>query len=218
MITKSYIAEQILLKVHKGDNPSFASIEQQDCFPLIAQCLNYYVSKYDEEKKDARLRGLKEPDIDTGFMTVFDNVPVLNDTVKNLKYIVVPSPYLTMLDNIGLYWISPEQGANEKFTLVTPDYVSMYSQTPGFKYGRVCYWAETINGEQRAYFSNRFDGTEYRCTSVLVKLIQDIIAVDEDAPIYFPTQLQWPVINAVAEYLMDEKKSIVDRLNDNFPS
>ena len=204
-ITKGELAEQVLLFLSKGNTPNDFAISKQELITLVPQVRDYLIDQAMQKK------GVE---LDEQLLRAFE-VKVRYDKNRDVNYCVIPVPYLSLPNNMGLYSISPMKGDNVSFINVSPKHRSIYSGMDALRASsRIGYYTENTGGHLKAIFTKKFNSVTEGCEVVLMKLIEDIRFISDDESIYVPSGLRFTLITTLVGYLTGEIKIYKNRINE----
>lgn len=197
------ISEQALRSLANGDIPADFPIKLQEVTLIIPAMAHAIIQASYNPKSN---------EIDTRWLTSFDNVPVLDDEAKGLKYVEIPANYLDLPNNIGLYHISPQLDQKNKFKPVKASFLSMYNGLEAEDLmGYVGYWPEG----SRIYFNNKFSGIGYKCETVLMKLLCTFDQYDDYDDIFMEEATKMKLISALIDHYGKQLGRTRDTTTDN---
>jgi hypothetical protein len=200
---KALLAEQVVRALAGGNPSSDFPIK----IPEVILLLPTFTQKLVEQAY------LQSKYIDTRWLTPFDNVAILTDDAKKLKYSVIPATYMDLPDYSGIYHVSPQLDQTMKFKMVKPSFMAMYSGLEAADLaGYVGYW---IEGD-RIYYTNQFTGVGgYKCETVLMKLVCSLDAYGDYDDIFISNQAQFDIIASFEAYYKSELLMPGDQVTDN---
>lgn len=204
----SQIAEQSLRSLANGDLPSDFPIKIEEATLIIPSIAHTIIQASYNPKNN---------EIDTRWLTSFDNVPVYEDKEKGLKYSEIPANYLDLPTNIGLYHISPQLDQSNKFKAVKASFQSMYKGLEAESLmGYVGYWTEG----NRVYYTHKFDGLGYKCEAVLMKLLCAFDQYGDYDDFFMEESTKFKLISALIDHYGKQLGRTRDTTADNrfFPS
>ncbi len=202
MTSKAQLAEQILRAMAGGSPPSDFPVKAAEIILLLPTFFHKLVeASYNQTK-----------DVDTRWLTTFDNVPIIEDEAKELMYSVLPAQYLELPNYAGLYHVGPQKDQSTKFKLVKPSFLAMYKGLEAQQlHGYVGFWIEG----NRIYYTNDFSGVDYKCESVLMKMVCSLDAYGDYDEIFISEQAKFDVIASMIAYYKSELTLPGDRITDN---
>lgn len=207
--SKSRLAEQALRALAGGDVPRDFHVKLRELILLVPQARDHLV----EQMYRLRMEKTGAKEIDTAFLSVYKNVPILTDEDLDLKYSELPASFIDLPDGLGLYHVGPMKGHNRKFKKVPASFLSMYDGLEASNlHGNVGFWVEG----DKIYYTSKFD-LEPQCEEVLIKLVGSISDTDDDDEIEMPRDIEMKVISLIVEFYNGLGQKPKDRVNDNLP-
>lgn len=198
---KSQLAEQVLRALAEGDPSSDFPIKLTEVILMLPSVAHGIIA-------DEMNSGM----LDTRWLTDFEDVPILTDTAKKLKYSDIPANYISLPDGMGLYHISTMLDQEAKFKMVQPTFNAMYKGMEAKNlYGYVGYWVEG----QRIYYTSQFTGLGYACEAVLIKLVCSFDGYGDYDTIFIDEAIKFKIINTLVSFYNGELAKYKDSVNDN---
>lgn len=204
MITKKILAEKILRRVFGGDLPSTKPFDERDIYLQAETCYSYLVEKY---------LNLYGEDIQGEFISVYEAVPVLKNTVRNRLYSTLPAQLISIRSTRNISGLRQVQGSQDEYGAFIPmrsgDATVFYGLEASGLGGSVGYFLESdkiIYENMPAYYENK---------TVLVKMISSIYSLDEDAFIPIPASVEVEFEDLIYARITGIKQVKEDNIPDN---
>lgn len=200
--TKATIAEQAMRILSGGHLKPDRNLD-------IREIMIYIDNLRDELVKTSVYTLMKEGeyDIDSDFLTTYEDVQVLNDASKALKYITLPASRIALPKDMGLYQISPMKNQADAFIPIKPGQLWMYRDTP------------VINNEINTYYfpvGNKvyFKNIDLSISEVLLVMAASSKSIGQDAELPIPPDYERTMVDAIVERFGVTKQIPHDEVED----
>tara|TARA_Y100000592_G_C5387412_1_gene276506 strand:- start:165 stop:809 length:645 start_codon:yes stop_codon:yes gene_type:complete len=143
------------------------------------------------------------------FISVYDNVQIVQDAAKNLKYSTLPATPLALPDDKGVYHVSYMEDQRNSFIRMPNGSIGLFGNLPSSRLlGREGYWVEG----DKIYFN---ENVNPNLNKVLVKLV--VVAKDIPADVIFPmpAELEADVVRDVVQLYTVMRNALHDEQNDD---
>jgi hypothetical protein len=201
MITKRIFAEQVLRLINGGDYPTSNPIDERDVYLYGEQCLNYLLEKH---------LNLYGDDISSEFISTYEAVPILRNTVRNKLYSELPSQLVSLKGGRGLRQISTSQDEENVFIPINSGDDGVYRGLEASNLGgQIGYWLEG----SKVLYKNMPDYFEGK--TVMIKMISSLSSIDEDERIMIPASVEKEFIDMVVAMMKGARFTPKDEIADN---
>lgn len=202
MATKKQIAEQGMRILAGGHLKPDRNLDIREVMLVLDQLRDAQV-EYDF------YQSIKDGDytLDTDYLSYHENVSVVTDANKKLRYIVLPSSPISLPHDMGLYQISPMQNQENVFHRMPPGALGIYRGKQSLENeDNTYYW--TVG--ERVYFKNIDAGVE-DLLLLMAKSSKDILE-SEDYPM--PPNKEALILQQLKEVFLVPKQIPHDELED----
>lgn len=197
---KSELIDLIVIKCNGGKLTGDTKIRREDVSSLLASAINYaLIAQYRIHKSETG-----ENEFPAAFVATYPNVEVEVDDDRELSYIDLPARIIALPKNYGLQSVSPMKGNN---LFVQTNFTDRHNNSYfSNSFADVTlFWQEG----QRVYFQN------ITTDKVLVRLIQDLNDVDDDAQLPIPGGLEIDVLKIMDEWFSGQRAMPADYKPNN---
>lgn len=199
-MTKAEIVELVLIRINGGKITGDTKIRKEDIASFLASAINYAVIRQYQINKDET----GENEFPSAFIATYPNVEVEVDDDRELSYIDLPARIISLPKNYGLQSVSAMKGDSLFIQTNFTDRHNNSYFSNSFA-DTTLYWQEG----QRVYFQN------IATDKVLVRLIQDLNDVDDDAQLPIPGGLEVEVLKIMENWFMGQRATPADYVVNN---
>ena len=143
------------------------------------------------------------------FISVYDNVDILTDGQKNIKFSVLPAMPLALPDDKGVYYVGYQQDQRASFIRMPNGSMGLYANLPSSRLlGKEGFWVE----HDTVYYNENVNPD---LEKVLIKLVVVSKDIPPDAPFPMPGELEADVVRDVVELYTVMRNAVHDEQNDD---
>lgn len=200
-ITKEILSEKILRRINGGDYNLSSQVKKQDVYLAMETAYGFVVQQY---------LNIAGQDNAGGFISVYPQVLVLKDEVRNKLYSTLPAQLVSLNNGAGIRQIS---GTKDEFDV----FLQMNSGDEGMFYGlessnlgnKKAYWLEL----DKVYYKNLLPYWEGE--TVMIKMIASIYSLPEDSFVPIPAGVETAFEDETLKRIMIEKTTPQNKIADN---
>lgn len=212
IITPLFLAERVLRIAHKGDIPRDTELKIEDVLPMILDSANKILKADLFENWGAE--GGKS--VSSHFIHKWRQVPVQKLERGGQNFIDLPSGYVSLPHNMGIYRVAPDTGdmyKDEAMIPVSTDQMDIYRGILGKMQKNWVFYPE--NG--RLYFHKRCGKTlcEEEIYYVQVSLVNTLGEIGDETPIQCPPEYHGAIVAEALDLISKTYGIRRDSLNDN---
>jgi hypothetical protein len=124
MASKKQIAEQAIRILSGGHLKEDRTLDIREVMLALDQLR-------DEAVRVRTIANINNGDnrIDEEFLSFYEDEPILTDSVKELKYIVMPAKPIDLPKNLGLYQVTPVANFENPWIITRPGQIGIYAGT-----------------------------------------------------------------------------------------
>ncbi len=149
-------------------------------------------------------------DLNGDFVSSFANVSISLDADRDERFSELPTPVISLKDNLGIRQVSAMKGQRNSFSLVPNGAISTRSLLETFAFKSAKYYVEA----DRIYYID----VDKDVDKVLIKMVSSITNLPEDQPIPIPANLENVMLERVVAILKEPKTTKQDKENDSNPN
>lgn len=204
MITKRILGEKILRRINGGDIDPTRDVDPRDVYLEAEAARNYLIEKY---------LNLYGEDIQGEFISVYEAVPLLKNTVRNRFYATLPAQLISVRSTRNISGLRQVSGSQDEYDVFIPmktgdagTFYGLEASNIGFKIG---YW---IEGD-KIIFENMTP--EFAGKTVMVKMISSIYSLGEDEYIPIPASVELELEDLIYQRLMGMENTDTEDKQDH---
>jgi len=205
--TKYKLADQCLRILSGGDITNATDTQIREMMTIVSQARDYIV----RQELWQLIQMADTIDIPGEYITSYDDVEVVLDNKRNITYSILPSKYLNLPRNLGVYQVSLMKDQWNAFIPVSPNFRSLYNNlgASGLE-GRIGYWVE----RGKIYYQGMELSDNIGEVSIKLIIASDEVD-DEDEVFPIPVDKEMEVIKLAVEMYRAQRQTPSDELNDN---
>ncbi len=204
-ITKRILGEKILRRINGGDVDPTRDVDPRDVYLEAETCLSYLIEKY---------LNMYGEDIQGEFISVFEAVPLIKNTVRNRFYAILPAQLISVRSTRNISGLRQVSGSQDEYDVFIPMktgdaaiFYGLEASSIGFKIG---YWLEG----DKIIFENM--SPEFEGKTVMVKMISSIYSTPEDDFIAIPASMELELEDLIFQRMMGmENTDTEDKQDEN---
>lgn len=206
--TLATLSQQIIRVVSGGDQSKDSQLDIREVSLYVGQTIEEFIKR--DMLSDYK-EGLKtgDPHIPSNYIATFRNLPVIVDEETAQWYVEIPSSYLSLPNNLGIYQVSGMKNIRKPFVISDSGSIGIYDGLPSsYLEGRVECYVEGL----RMYFN--CNARQKGITKVLMKIITgnpSNLGLNDPLPLS-PSEAKEIVKEGV---ILFSSKGIQDKFNDN---
>lgn len=143
------------------------------------------------------------------YISVYDNVDILEDNNKELRYSLLPAMPLALPDDKGVYHVSYQKDQRASFVRMPNGSLGLYANLPSSRLlGKEGFWVE----HDKIYYN---DNVGFGLEKILLKLVVVSKDIPPDSPFPMPAELESDVVRDVVELYTVMRNAVHDEQNDD---
>lgn len=208
--TKLSLSEQIMRMLSSFDRSRAEQVDQREVIILIDQFVNEKASS----DYFATLKISKDKSPNASDVTTFFNVEVKFETDTDRTYCDLPSTYIKLPDDRGIYSVCPMKDMADQFIAIRPNSIWAYgSSHASFLSGSKGYYPE---GGNKIYFDQNLLQLTPPISKLMIKeFIASSSSISNTAPYPISLEEEKYVVLEVFKLLAGVNMMPHDKVNDN---
>ena len=203
-VTKAQMAEQVLRLIAGGDSSPDLKLDVRDVELLIDEALGYVIkASFWENRKSG------ESEINSDFVTAFEDVEVRQDAKKNLRYSELPAKKIILPNDMGVYQVSRMEDQENTFKRMPNGALGIFKGLPAADLeGEIGYFVEG----DRIYYNKNLDFNYQK--KVLIKMVVSASSLDDDATLPIPGDMELQLLELIVKFAREQKIAPQDKVPD----
>ena len=206
--TLATLSQQIIRVISGGDQSKDSQLDVREVALYVGQTIEELIK--DDMLSDYK-SGIKigDPHIPSNYIATFRNLPVVGDEETHQWYVDIPSSYLSLPNNMGIYQVSGMKNIRKPYIISDSGSIGIYDGLPAsYLEGRVECYVEGL----KLYFN--CNARKKGITEVMLKIITGApsnLGMNDPLPLS-PSEAKKIVQEGV---ILFSSRGIQDKLNDN---